>query len=206
MARRGRAHIALLPATFPRAQPPFEVAPPLTHSPPPVVPLCRAPAPASRLRTHPRSSTTVRHGLRPVPKPSSSPRRVCCPGELCLNASNLGHPSIRPFPLYLSLLALTRLPHRAAQGHRCRPEASLCSRCHSSALEPSLKVTNLPMPLIPHSMPLCVHNCSPEQVSVAARPLYVGVVPTVAFVVSPQSYLGPSQRPKNLAWSCPRLR
>jgi hypothetical protein len=84
----------------------YEAATPLTHSPSPVAPLCRAPAPASRPRTHLRSSTAVRRGIRPVPQPSSSPRRVRYPDELRLNASNSGHPSVRPFP-FISLCSLS---------------------------------------------------------------------------------------------------
>jgi hypothetical protein len=61
-------------------------------------------------RAHPGSSTTVRRGLGPVPRPPSRPCRVRCPGELHLDVSNSGHPWVRPFPLYLSLLALTGSP------------------------------------------------------------------------------------------------
>jgi hypothetical protein len=61
-------------------------------------------------RAHQRSTTVVCHGLMPVPQPPSSPRRVRCLGERCLNATNLGHPSVYPFPLWFSLPALTGPP------------------------------------------------------------------------------------------------
>jgi hypothetical protein len=59
---------------------------------------------------HLGSSIAVRCGLRPVPQPSSGLHHVSCPGELCLDASNSGHPSVRPFPIYISLIELTEPP------------------------------------------------------------------------------------------------
>jgi hypothetical protein len=57
------------------------------------------PSPISCSLAHPRSSTAVCHGLGPVSRPSSGPRRVHCPSELHLDTSNSGHTSVRPFPL-----------------------------------------------------------------------------------------------------------
>jgi hypothetical protein len=61
-------------------------------------------------RAHLGSSTAIRCGLGPVPQPSSGLHHVCCPGELCLDASNSGHPSVRLFPVYISLIELTEPP------------------------------------------------------------------------------------------------
>jgi hypothetical protein len=61
--------------------------------------------------------------------------------------------------------------HRAAEGRRRWPDASPCPYRRSSALEPSLKVTKHPMPLISHSLPILMCNCSPQHDCAAAIPL-----------------------------------
>jgi hypothetical protein len=73
--------------------------------------------------------------------------------------------------------------HRAAEGRRRRPEASSCPCRRSSASEPSLKVTKLPMPLISHSLSLCVRNCSSEQGCAATIPLGHRPPPSSAFAL-----------------------
>jgi hypothetical protein len=99
---------------------PLALSPPLfAHSQNPST--CLAP------HVHPRSSAAICRGLRLVPRPSSSPRRVRCPGEFRLNASNSGHLSVRPFPLYLSLLVMS---HPVLEG---KPNANhVCARIRNS--------------------------------------------------------------------------
>jgi hypothetical protein len=106
-----------------------------------------------------------------VPRPLSSSCRVRCPGELRLLTSNSRHPLVCPHPLYFPRFVLTGLlamqpclPHR-------QPGPSLCPCRRSNAPEPSLEVTNLPMPLIPHFLPCCSRNRSPELSCAAVGPL-----------------------------------
>jgi hypothetical protein len=123
----------------------------------------------------------VEHYRRPpsVSRPPSSSYRVCCPGELRLLVGNTRHPLVCPEPLYFPLFKV--IGHLTAQlCLRCRrPRSSLRPRRCSSTLESSLEVTNLPMPLIPHLLPCCPSNCSPELSCVAARPLRCGSCPLV---------------------------
>jgi hypothetical protein len=149
------------------------------------------------------TSTTVRRGHGPVPRWPSSPRCVRCHGEIRLNTSNSGHPSVRPFPLYLSLSASAHLTS-IVQSKPCRrrPEASSCPRCRLSVPEPSLKVINLPMPLISHFLPpVCAQlligarlRCrwaTPSR-NATLRCSCAGVVPAIVFTMSPRTHLGPS--------------
>jgi hypothetical protein len=81
----------------------------------------------------------------------------------------------------ISLSSCSPNLHHAAEGCLRRPEASSCPYRHSSAPKSSLKVTQLPMPMISHSLPQCMHNRSPELMCAADRALwclYAGVVPT----------------------------
>jgi hypothetical protein len=87
-----------------------------------------------------------------------------------------------------------------------RPEASLRPCRHSKVPEPSLQVTNLPMPPISPFMPLCVRNCSLEWSCAVAEPLCHGPPPSSASApVScpwlclphhPRAHLSPFQRPR----------
>jgi hypothetical protein len=52
----------------------------------------------------------------PVARSPSSPRRVCCLGELRLDVSNPGYPSVCPLPLYFPLLTLIDPPPPLTQG------------------------------------------------------------------------------------------
>jgi hypothetical protein len=103
-ARRGRTHLFLLLST-PLALLPHS----RTHSTPTL---------ASH-SAHLGSFPAVRRGFGHVPRPPLGPHRVCFLGELRLDASNSGHPSVCPFPLCLSLLALTGLLI-VQQSLRCR--------------------------------------------------------------------------------------
>jgi hypothetical protein len=113
-----------------------------TRSHPPS--LAHSQHPRTRLapRAHLGSSTAVRRGLRLVPRPPSGLCRVRCPGELRLDASNSGHPSVRPFPLYLSLLALTgpppcsRSPVTVDPRPPCVPSAAQASQSPSRGKQP----------------------------------------------------------------------
>jgi hypothetical protein len=89
----------------PRSRPLFLAAQCPTRSPPPAFAHLQHPRTRLAPRTHPGSFTAVRRGFGPVTRAPSRPRRVRCPAELRLDASNSGHPSVRPFPLYLSLRA-----------------------------------------------------------------------------------------------------
>jgi hypothetical protein len=81
--------------------------------------------------------------------------------------------------LYFPLLVLTGLLAVQPCLRRRRPGLSLCPRRRSSALEPSLEVTNLPMPLIPHFLPCCSHNRSSEWSCIVVGPLHRGPCPLV---------------------------
>jgi hypothetical protein len=105
--------------------------------------------------------------------------------------------------------------HRAAEGHRRRIKPSSCPCRRSSVSEPSLKVTKLSMPLISHSLPLCVRNCSLEQGCAATMPLRRRPPPSSAFVpvscprLCPPCQLEPSRalpsNPGPLVCPCSRL-
>jgi hypothetical protein len=95
---RGRAHDCAFSATPARARA-FSGARPHSLALPRIV----APQPSTlalslALRAHPGSSTAVHHGLVPVRRSPSSPRRVCCLGELHLVTRDPRHPSVRSFP------------------------------------------------------------------------------------------------------------
>jgi hypothetical protein len=83
-----------------------------------------------------------------------------CSCELCLPASNSRHPLVCPRPLYFPLLAPTKLFVAQSCLHHHLPGLSLCPRHRSSDPEPSLEVTNLPLPLVPHFLPCCSCNRS----------------------------------------------
>jgi hypothetical protein len=124
---------------------------------------------------------TVEHHRRPssISRPLSSSCRVHCPGELRLLTNNSRHPLVRPQPLYFPLFALTRLlVTQSCLRHR-RPRPLLRPRRCSSALEPSLEVTNPPMPLIPHLLTYCPCNRSLELSCAAVRLLHRGPCPLV---------------------------
>jgi hypothetical protein len=94
------------PRRTPRSRPsppwPFSSCPVL-HSLP--FPLTHALAALSTRLTpcaHPWSSAAVHRGITPVLRSSSSPRHVCCLGELRLVTLDPGHPSVHP-SLFVSL-------------------------------------------------------------------------------------------------------
>jgi hypothetical protein len=171
------------PRRTPRPRPspprPFLAAQYPTRSPPPS--LAHSQHPDTRRTAHApmelhyrppwsRACSTATIGSQPCP----------FPGELCIDASNPGHPSVRPFPLYFTPRTHQTFTLQPKPHHR-QPEASSCPCRRSSAPEPSLKVTKLPMPLISHSLPLCVRNCSPEQGCAVAMPLHRRPPPSSAF-------------------------
>jgi hypothetical protein len=156
---------------------------PLAHSPRLVALFCRPPG-------TPLSHCACTRGALS----SSSSCRVHCPDELCLLASNTRHPLVCPQPLYFHLVMLTRLLVVQPCLRRRRPRFLLHPRHCSSTPEPSLEVTDLPVPLIPRFLPCCPHNRLPELMCAAVGPLcrdralwciYVGVVPTAEPAVSP---------------------
>jgi hypothetical protein len=114
--------------------------------------------PHSHTRSTP-APARVRARTRGAPPPSAvvlgrfrGGRRV--PTVFVAPVSSASTPATRDTPRFapspsISLCSRSPDPHRVDEG-RCRPEASLCPRRHSSVPEPSLKVTNLPMPLISH--------------------------------------------------------
>jgi hypothetical protein len=133
------------PGHLPTRLTPSKVAPP-THSPPvPHSHTLRVPVLAPH-RVHAREDTAVvHHGLELIPWSPSCPRRVCCLGEFCLSVCDLGHPWIRPSPLFLS--ACTHWPPSVQpQRHRRRPKPSSCLCRRSRVPESSLEVTNLVTP------------------------------------------------------------
>jgi hypothetical protein len=114
-------------------------------------------------------------------------------------------PWFAPPPLFLSAHAQRTLAVQPCR-HRRRPRAPRCSRCRSSAPEPSLEVTHLPMPLVSLSLPCCSRNHSLEYASGTTRPLCHRLVPSaVSGPVScprpsptchPEPPLSPFQRPR----------
>jgi hypothetical protein len=149
------SHLPTRPTSF--------LSPHPTHSLPSPI---SAPLQSSRTslapRAHPWSTIVVYRDLGSILRPSLSFCRVRCPGELRLLASNSRHPLVCPYPLYSPLLALTGLLAVQPCCRRRRPEPSLCSLRRSSNPEPSLEVTNLPIPLISHFLPCYSLNRSPE--------------------------------------------
>jgi hypothetical protein len=77
-------------------------------------------------RAHPGSSAAVRHGLAPALWLSSSPRRVCCLGELRIVTRDLGHPSVCPVPLCFSQSMHTGSLSAPLQHRRHRPVSLPC--------------------------------------------------------------------------------
>jgi hypothetical protein len=116
------------------------------------------------------------------PSSLSSSHRVCCFSELRLVTSDLGHPSVRSLPLYLPRSTLTD-PFSALQQlcHR-RTEASPRPYRRAKVSELSLKVTNLPLPLISPSLPVGMHNRSPELSCATTEPPRHGPPPSGASV------------------------
>jgi hypothetical protein len=77
---------------------------PLAHSPCSIAPQKTPLAPLSHTV---RTPVELHRGPPSVPWPSSSPYRVCCPGELRLLTNNTRHPLVCPQPLYFSRFTLT---------------------------------------------------------------------------------------------------
>jgi hypothetical protein len=139
----------------------FWIPHPLAHYPCSVAPPTYPLAPLSRT-THPGSSAGIRRGPVLVRLSRSSPRHVYCLHELCLVTNNLEHPLVFSLPLYSSRSMFTR-PFFTAQQLRCRrPDTPPCLDRLSRVPEPSLKVTNLTLPIFSPCLPSIVCDCSPE--------------------------------------------
>jgi hypothetical protein len=123
------------PSSLPSLAPPAE----LPHSP--------------HITRASKDIAVVRRNPVCVLRSPSSPRCVCCLGELRLITSDLGHPSVRSLPIYFPRSTPQQLHHH-------RPEASPrpCRRSKVPVL--SLKVTNLTLLLISPSLPLSMCNHS----------------------------------------------
>jgi hypothetical protein len=147
---------------------------PLDHSPRSVAPLAEPLAPLSRTA---RSPIELCHGPPSVQWSSSSSCCVRCSGEFRLLANNTRHPLVCPQPLYFPRFALTRLLTAQLSLRRHRPGSSWCPRCCSSALGPSLEVTNPPMPSISRLLPCCPRNRSLESMCTAVGLLRHGPCP-----------------------------
>jgi hypothetical protein len=89
------------------------------------------------------------------------------------------HPMVWPQSLYFPRFALTGLLTAQPSFCRRRPRSSRCPRRCSSALEPSLEVTNPPMPLISRFLPCCPRNRSPKSMCAAIGLLRCGPCPLV---------------------------
>jgi hypothetical protein len=170
---RGRAHVSRFLATPPPHTPDLLLSPhSLAHSPRSVAPQQTPSHLSLAPRAHHRPS-------RSVSWPLSNSCLVHCPGELRLLASNARHPLVCPQHLYFPQFALTRLLAAQPCLRRRRPRSSLRPRCCSSPPEPSLEVSNPPMPLISHLLPCCPRNRSPESMCAAVGPLCRGPCPMV---------------------------
>jgi hypothetical protein len=75
-----------------------------------------------------------------------TPRRVCCPGQLCPVTCHVERPSVRPQSLWSARSALTGVLLVQLELRHRRPEASLrLCRCPGTPAFP-LEVSNLPAP------------------------------------------------------------
>jgi hypothetical protein len=147
-------------------------------------------APASR-RAHAQ-------GARPPftvsARPFRSRRRTSV--VLIIAVSSASSPATQdtPWPALTPLFPFAHA-HRTLVVQPCRPHRRprypLCSCHRSSALESSLKVTHLPVPLIFLSLPCCSRNCSPMRARAAAVPLHRRRVPSGA----PAPVLSPKPSP-----------
>jgi hypothetical protein len=167
-----------------------------------------------RTRVHQRSPTVVRRGLGLVSRPWSIPCCIRCLGELCLNASNPGRPSVRPFP------SISLCP-RSLDLHHAAGVLLPSTRGLTTSLPPfkgprALSRGNQPPPApdFPFSAIVCAQSLAGVELpyhqailpgTATLRCFCAGVVPTDAFAMSPRSHLGPSQLPRASACLRPRL-
>jgi hypothetical protein len=153
----------LRPRCTPRSRPPpprsFLAPAPTPASLPSLAPTAELPHSPHVARASEDIAAVRRNPMCVLWSPSS-PRCVCCLGELCLVTSDLGHPSVRSLTIYFPRSMLTDPFSTPQQLHRRRPEASPCPCRRSKVPVLSLKVTNLTLPLIFPSLPLSMSNQS----------------------------------------------
>jgi hypothetical protein len=173
----------------------------------------RAPAPAS----HPRAPEEPRRRppwSRACFTSVAIPCCIRCLGELCLNASNPGRPSVRPFP------SISLCP-RSLDLHHAAGVLLPSARGLTTSLPPfkgprALSRGNQPPPApdFPFSAIVCAQSLAEVELpyhqailpgTATLRCFCAGVVPTDAFAMSPRSHLGPSQLPRASACLRPRL-
>jgi hypothetical protein len=104
------------------------------------------------------SSAAARHGLAPVLRSSSSPRRVHWLGKLLLITHNPRCSLVRPLPLWFAWSALTRAFLAEPESHHRRPKLSSCPCRRSRVPESLLMVTDSP---VRRGLPLHRPSASP---------------------------------------------
>jgi hypothetical protein len=132
-----------------------------------------------RTHVHQRSPAVVRRGLGLVSRPWQFLAVSVASVSFASTPATRDAPRFAPSPLFLSARAhwtSTMQPESCCR----RPEASP-HPCHRSKVpEPSLEVTNLPLPLISPFLPLCVRNRSPKLSCPTTKPSCQGPPPSGA--------------------------
>jgi hypothetical protein len=168
----------LLEPTPTHSLPSLSCAPSRTLSPP--LSLC----------AHPGSSAAAHHGLAPVLRSPSSPRRARCLDEFCLVVSSPGHPSVRPLPLCFARSAHwssprgVRAPPLSIRGVPASPSLPRCSSVSSRGEQPPCAPISLFTALVFARLLAGVGLLHRWATPPCSAPSGV-VVPTVEFAMSP---------------------